>query len=114
MLIIWWKGWGWLGLALPLLGGILFTYFGFKVANSSYDEYLWTYFSTGVALGGLAVVVLALWLNSRSRPAGFDPTTGLPVTVPRGDSLYWISMRYWGYAGVAIGAVFAAYTLISA
>ena len=115
MFIFWWRGWGWLGGALPLLSAILAAYLALKVGNASYStftQHVWTYFFAGLAFGGALVVLLGIWRNSRTKPGMPDALTGLPTQVRPNDSLYWVPMRYWGYGSVLLGVAMTAYTVI--
>jgi hypothetical protein len=98
-----WTGWGILAVPLFALGGVGGTSLGQALGLQAGSN-------AGTVVGLLAASV-ATWVLGRrlNRPqAGFDPRTGLPVTVANRHRLMFVPLQYVGVCGGALALVVAA------
>ena len=61
----------------------------------------------GCFLAALAVGVLGVLMNRKTRTVEADPISGDPVVVEQGGghTLFWIPMQYWAIAWALLGVV---------
>lgn len=109
-----WRGWG---LLLPLgaaLGGIFGMAMGSVVAGTAASDLMPGVVALGCSLGAYLVVRL-LERTDKGRTV-IDKKTGEEILLVRGDSLFFIKVRYWFYLlalGTALLFVLGIYHLIA-
>jgi hypothetical protein len=105
MLLIW-RGWGILGLLIPILALGLGMMVAEAVAPSNAAV-------TGIVVfifclaGAATVWVVGERLNSRPGRLLVDPATGEKVVLRSTHSLFWIPLQWWAIVAVLFALVFA-------
>ncbi|MBD8892950.1 hypothetical protein [Roseibium litorale] len=102
-----WRGWG---LLLPLgaaLGGIFGVMAASVLSGTSVSDLMAGVISLGACLGAYGVVRL-LEGTDKGR-AVIDKQTGQEILLVRGDSLFFIKVRYWFYLLALITFAFFAF-----
>jgi len=90
-----WKGWGFLGLVIPLACSLLMqfgvdSYYG----DGFYSEASWP-LPLALLLSSVLVFVSGYKLNSNEGRILLDPETNEKVLLKTTHSMFWIPMQYW-------------------
>lgn len=94
-----WKGYGFAIVLFALFGLVA----GASVADAIQTEQSWP-FVAGLLLAAAANYFTAKKLESDSKRL-IDPESGQEVILKRGDSLFFVPMKYWTYVIVALASL---------
>jgi hypothetical protein len=102
-----WRGWGILTVVL-LFGGLVLAQIlvNAVAGDGTYESNSAAFGGLGVAVGGVATLLLGLWLERRNSPRHLvDKETGQEVLLEAKNDLFWIPMKVWGIIGILGGLI---------
>ena len=95
-----WKGYGLLAVLFAILGLII----GGLIGAAFETDRVWP-ITVGLLLAAAANHFTAKKLDSQAKIV-IDPETGQQILLKRGDSLFFIPLKYWTYVIAALAVMF--------